>query len=72
MIHLPSKNDNACALIDNQLGSLKKLLNGKVQNESFAVSKYFENEWLDIYIDLTKKIKESDKRINAITKDIFR
>ena len=72
LIHLPSKNDNACVLIDNQLGSLKKLLNGKVQNESFAVSKYFENEWLDIYIDLTKQIKDSDKSINAITNDIIR
>ena len=38
----------------------------------FAVSKYFENEWLDIYIDLTKQIKDSDKSINAITNDIVR
>lgn len=72
LFYLPSKNNKACSLIDNQTGSLKELLNGKVQNASFAVSKSFEYEWLDIFIDLKKQIKEADKSINAITNDIIR
>lgn len=71
LFYLPSKNNKACSLIDNQTGSLKKLLNDKVQNESFAVSKSFEYEWLDIYIDLKKQINDADKSINAITNDII-
>ena len=72
LFYLPSKNKRACSLIDNQTGSLKKLLKGKVQNESFAVLKSFEYEWLDIYLDLKKQIKDADKSINAITNDIIR
>ncbi|MDD5943085.1 hypothetical protein [Fibrobacter sp.] len=72
LFYLPSKKNKTCFLIDNQAGSLKQLLNGKVQNETFAVSKSFEYEWLDIYIDLKKQIKDAEKSINAITNDIIR
>lgn len=72
IFYLPSKNKSACALIDEPGGTLKKMLNGKVRNESFAVLRLFENEWNAIYLDLSKQIRSVGEHIGAITNDIVR